>query len=148
MALQYYRDLLQMAVCEMAKCSGKFNDRLLVAWSGYIYKFRWDEFEGMLMPEDLPVFHNLKRRLVDDLHADIESMRSRIAEQTKVALNPITGDQIPIHAHAENVIRAMRGRRAKDSVVAIVEMYKAVVSTGEYRASFQSNNGLLDKNTS
>jgi len=37
MRLNYYRDLLHGAVTDMTLCSGKFSDRLLIAWSGYIY---------------------------------------------------------------------------------------------------------------
>ena len=140
MGLEYYRDQLHMAVCEMAKCSGKFNERLLLAWSGYIYKFRWDEFEGMLLPEDINIFKNLKQRMVQDIHADIEARTNKIAVQTKGAENPLNDEQVSVYANAETVIRAMNGRRAKEAVIAIVEMYSAVVSTIEHCASIRANN--------
>lgn len=127
MGLRYYRDLLHDAVTHMACSSGKFSDRLLIAWSGCIYKFDWDDFEEILMEEDLPAFHNLKKRMLDDLLDDIEKRRRLISEQTCNALRPLTNDQISEYANAKSAIRSMPGSRAKKAVGAIIEMYSAVV---------------------
>ncbi|HIC67186.1 MAG TPA: hypothetical protein EYO87_14535 [Paracoccus sp.] len=67
MALEYYRDLFHMAVCDMAKSSDKFSERLRIAWVNYLYKIHWSELEAMLMEEDLLHFKKLKKRLRDDL---------------------------------------------------------------------------------
>jgi hypothetical protein len=139
MALSYYRDLLHMAVCDMAKCSGKLNDRLLIAWQGYLYKFHWDEFEAMLMPEDLPVFRKLKKCMSDDLHRNIEEQRREVFEQTRDGPRPLTDFQISKFANAETVIRAMHGKSAKKAIEAIVEMYSAVVQTVDFETILRTS---------
>jgi hypothetical protein len=97
----------------------------------------------MLMPEDLPVFQEFKKRMVDDLHAEIDSKRKLLHEQFKDGPSSLSDEQIAKYANAETVIRAMSGQRAKRSVDAIVEMYAAVVATVDYVAVFpvQGANG-------
>lgn len=143
MGLKNYQILLQMAVCDMARCPGTFRERLLLAWANHIYKFNWVELEAMLMPEDLPVFQEFKKRMVDDLHAAIDSKRKLLHEQFKDCPSSLSDEQIAKYANAETVIRAMSGQRAKRSVDAIVEMYAAVVATVDYVAAFpvQGANG-------
>lgn len=136
MGLRYYRDLLHGAVVDMALQQGKFSDRLLVAWSCYIYKFHWDDLEASLMPEDLPVFCNFKKLMLDDLHAEIARKSLKVREQTRNAPQPLTDAQISKYANAEIAIRAMHGKRAKKAVEAIVEMYSAVVLTVDHQAAF------------
>ncbi|ATX65505.1 hypothetical protein [Roseinatronobacter bogoriensis] len=143
MGLKNYQILLQMAVCDMARCPGTFRERLLLAWVNYIYKFNWVELEAMLIPEDLPVFQEFKKRMVDDLHAAIDSKRKLLHEQFKDDPSSLSDEQIAKYANAETVILAMSGQRAKRSVDAIVEMYAAVVATVDYVAVFpvQGANG-------
>ena len=143
MGLKNYQILLQMAVCDMARCPGTFRERLLLAWANHIYKFNWVELEAMLMPEDLPVFQEFKKRMVDDLHEAIDSKRKLLHEQFKDGPGSLSDEQIAKYANAETAIRAMSGQRAKRSVDAIVEMYAAVVATVDYVAVFpvQGANG-------
>lgn len=143
MGLKNYQILLQMAVCDMARCPETFRERLLLAWVNYIYKFNWVELEAMLMPEDLPVFQEFKKRMVDDLHAAIDSKRKLLHEQFKDGPSSLSDEQIAKYANAETAIRAMSGQRAKRSVDAIVEMYATVVATVDYVAIFpvQGANG-------
>lgn len=126
----------------MARCSGPNREKLRVAWVNYIYKFNWDEFESLLMAEDMPEFQKLKKCMLDDLHDAIRSRRVILSEQFKDSPNPLSKETISKYANAEAAIRAMSGQRAKRSVDAIVDMYAVVVSTVDYRAAFptQSDN--------
>lgn len=123
----------------MARCSGPYREKLRVAWVNYIYKFDWDEFEALLMAEDLPAFQELKKCMLDDLHDAIRSRSVLLSEQFKDSPNPLSKKTISKYANAESAIRAMSGQRAKRSVDAIVEMYAVVVSTVDYKAAFPTH---------
>lgn len=136
MGLRNYRILLQMAVCDMACCSGPYREKLRVAWINYIYKFNWDEFEALLMAEDMPAFQELKKRMVDDLHDAIRSRSVLLSEQFQNNPAALAQETVSKYVNAEAAIRAMSGQKAKRSVEAIVEMYAVVVATVDHKEAF------------
>jgi predicted exporter len=136
MGLRNYRILLQIAVSDMARCSGPYREKLCVAWINYIYKFDWDEFEALLMAEDMPAFQELKKRMVDDLHDAIRSRSVLLSEQFKDNPAALSQEAVSKYVNAEAAIRAMIGQRAKRSVEAIVEMYAVVVATVDHKETF------------
>lgn len=133
MALEYYRNLFHMAVCDMAKSSEKFSERLRMAWMNYLYKIHWSELEGMLMKEDLPLFTKLKNRLHHDLTKDVERKKKELLEQTDSMLSD---DQASKYANAETIIRAMNGKRASHTIRVIVDFYSAICQTVDYQREF------------
>ncbi|TDQ56865.1 hypothetical protein [Phaeovulum veldkampii] len=136
MALEYYRDLFHMAVCDMAKSSDKFSERLRMAWVNYLYKIHWSELEAMLMKEDLPLFRKLKKRLRDDLAKDVEQKKKWLFEQTANAPRPLSDEQASNYANAETIIMAMNGKRASHTVSVIVDFYSAICQTVDYQREF------------
>ena len=136
MALEYYRDLFHMAVCDMAKSSDKFSERLRIAWVNYLYKIHWSELEAMLMQEDLPLFKKLKKRLRDDLKKDVERKKKLLFEQTANAPRPLSEEQASNYANAETIIRAMNGKRASHTVSVIVDFYSAICQTVDFQCEF------------
>lgn len=141
MGLEYYRDLLRGAVSDMACRSGGFNDRLLVAWSGYIYKFNWTELEAMLMKDDMQSFRDLKKRLDEDLHSDIEDARQKLCDKSEeMGIPPWTEFQLGTHANAETVIRRWHPKKAKKAVEAIIDLHNAVVLSLDSQRVFPSKN--------
>lgn len=136
MALDYYRDLFHMAVCDMAKSSDKFSGRLRSAWVNYLYKIDWSELESMLMKDDLPLFKKLKRRLRDDLIKEINEKKKLILEQSADAPRPLSEEQASKYVNAETVIMVMNGRRAAHTVRIIVEFYSTISQTVEYQRLF------------
>ena len=133
MALEYYRDLFHMAVCDMAKSSDKFSERLRMAWVNYLYKIHWSELEAMLMKEDLPLFRKLKKRLRDDLTKDMEQKKKRLLEQTD---NLLSEEQASKYSNAESIIMAMNGKRASHTVSVIVDFYSAICQTVDHQREF------------
>jgi len=133
MALDYYRELFQMAVCDMAKSSDKFSGRLRAAWVNYLYKIHWSELEAMIVKEDLPIFAKLKRRLHDDLKTDIEEKKQQVLEQTANAPKPLSVEQASKYANAETVIATMNGKRASHTIGVIVDFYSAICQTVDYQ---------------
>ena len=133
MALEYYRDLFHMAVCDMAKSSDKFSERLRMAWVNYLYKIHWSELEAMLMKEDLPLFRKLKKRLRDDLTKDMEQKKKRLLEQTDKLLSE---EQAAKYSNAESIIMAMNGKRASHTVSVIVDFYSAICQTVDHQREF------------
>lgn len=134
MGLEYYRDLLRAGVSDIARCSGGFNDRLFVAWSGYIYKFNWDELEQLLKQDDLQAFANLKKRLHQDLHSDIMAARQTLIDQNEeMGVAPWTDFQLDKYANAETVIRRWHASKAKRAVEAIVDMHNVTVLTVDFQ---------------
>lgn len=140
MGLRSYKILLQMAVCDMARCSGSYREKLLMAWANYIYKFNWDELEGMLLSEDMAVFQTLKKCMFHDLHDAIQSQRALIYKQLRNSPIPLSEEDISKYANAEAAIRSMSVPHTKRAVVAIVEFYAAVVATVDHKAAFPSQN--------
>lgn len=132
MALDYYRDLFHMAVCDMAKSSDKFSGRLRSAWVSYLYKIHWPQLEAMIMKEDLPKFKELKRRLHDDLNRDIKEKQKLVLEQTANAPKPLSQKQASKYANAETVIMAMNGRRAAHTVSMIVDFYSTLSQSVDF----------------
>lgn len=133
MALEYYRDLFHMAVCDLAKSSDKFNERLRMAWVNYLYKIHWSELEAMLMKEDLAIFRKLKKRLRDDLTKDMEQKKKLLLEQTD---NMLSAEQASKYANAESIIRDMNGKRASNTVRLIVDFYSAICQTADHQREF------------
>lgn len=140
MGLSSYKILLQMAVCDMARCSGSYRKKLLMTWVNYIYKFNWDELEGMLLAEDIVTFQELKKCMFHDLHDAIQLQRAIISEQFRDSPIPPSEEEISKYANAEVAIRSMSVPNTKRAVVAIVEFYAAVVATVDHKAAFPSKN--------
>jgi len=136
MALDYYRDLFHMAVCDMAKSSEKFSARLRSAWVNYLYKIHWSELEAMLVKDDLSLFRKLKRRLYDELIRDVDKQKKLIREQTANAPRPFSEEQASKYANAETVIMAMNGQRAANTVRMIVDFYSTISQTVKYQRVF------------
>lgn len=124
----------------MARCSGSYREKLLMAWANYIYKFNWDELEGMLLSEDMAVFQTLKKCMFHDLHDAIQSQRALIYKQLRNSPIPLSEEDISKYANAEAAIRSMSVPHTKRAVVAIVEFYAAVVATVDHKAAFPSQN--------
>ena len=133
MALEYYRDLFHMAVCDMAKSSDRFSERLRGAWVNYLYKIHWSELEAMLMKEDLPLFKKLRKRLRDDLAKDVQRKKKWLLELTET---PLSEEQASKYANAETIIMAMNGKRASHTIGVIVDFYSALCQTVDYQREF------------
>ena len=133
MSLDYYHRLFHQAVCDLAKSSGSFSTKLLSVWTNYLFKIHWPELEAMLMEEDLQVFNDLKKRLHDDLHNELDKKRQELIEQTADAPRPLSEADASKYANAETVIRGMSGVRASNTIARVVELYEAISLTLEHQ---------------
>ncbi|QKS10009.1 hypothetical protein HT745_16680 [Pseudosulfitobacter pseudonitzschiae] len=133
MSLDYYRELFHMAVCDMAISSDKFSEKLRATWINYLYKVDWKELESLLMEEDLPLLQEVRRRLHDDLHKDIDKKLAEVLAATASAPRPLSAEQASKYANADTVLRSMNGVRASNCVKVIVKLYCAIDQTMEWR---------------
>lgn len=89
------------------------------------------------MDDDLEYFKELKKRLTEDLYAEINQKRQELIASTANLPRPLSEEQASNYANAETVMKSMHGNRAKKTIKAIVDLYSVITQTHEHQRMFQ-----------